>query len=755
MAGNRRAYEAAMKRAANLAWDKKWSRAIEEYRRALAEFPQDVTVLTGLGLAYAETRQLEQALAMYRDAARLSPDNPEVIQRVGHMLERLAQWREAAKAYALAGDAYLRLRDSSQAVELWQKAVILDPENLGALWSLAQAYESQGEARKAARQHLTMARVLYRQNHAADAIQHCNAALALEARNAEARDILEALTQGAPLPDGPMARLQPDASGKRTLDSFVVFEDIELKTATLADSERASPADRVREQSLAQLAETMFAEDADPKTMQANVLLAQGADYQTRGLTDKALNAYLKALGMGSDRPATRFNLGLLFREKRDFGHALEHLNHTLTDPDYILGAHFAIGECYHAWGKTTDALRHFLQVLKLIDSQTVAEKWVGALDKRYDLLTQAYLRQDGPETADRLIRSILSFLNSAGWGTKVIETRQQLDSLAGGSILITLAEILREPEGEMATTAINQIQRYLEQNMLFTALEECFWAIRQAPYCLPLHLRAADILIHEGQLEDAVHKYTTIAQTYQVRGQGENAIALYRRALEIAPMDIQVREQLIRMLIQAKTFDQAIEQYIAVADSYYQLAQVNRALEQYTEALKYAPQSDPSRHWEVNVLHRIGDIYVQRVNWRQAIKAYQRIKRVDGEDEKARSYLVDLYFKIGERDQALHELDELLEFHKTRQEARKTLSVLQDAVRSRPEELGLHMRLAKLCIDLHMKKEAIAELDTVGELQLNAGMTQEAIRTVQAIIRLSPEKVEGYQQLLAQLKTQ
>jgi hypothetical protein len=53
----------------------------------------------------------------------------------------------------------------------------------------------------------------------------------------------------------------------------------------------------------------------------------------------------------------------------------------------------------------------------------------------------------------------------------------------------------------------------------------------------------------------------------------------------------------------------------------------------------------------------------------------------------------------------------------------------------------------------MKMIKEAIAELDTIGELQLEAGMTQEAIRTIQAIIRLNPENVQGYRHLLAQLK--
>lgn len=753
MAGNQRAYDTAMKRAASLAWDKKWSRAIEEYRKALDEFPKDVTALTGLGLAYTETRQLQKALEVYRHAANLSPDNPEVIQRVGYMLERLAQWPDAANAYILSGDACLRLRDITQAIELWQKAAILDPENMRARQNLVRAYRAQGKIRLAARQHLIMARVQARRGRAEEAIEHCRAALELDRRNVEAQDILEALRRGLPLPDGPTARLQPTENGKRTLDSFVVFEDIEAGSSVLiGEAQRVSPADLVRQRSLGQMAEALFSEVSDPKKLEANRLLAQGADFEARGLTSKAISTYMSALEAGADTLAVHFNLGLLYREIRDFARSLDHLNRTLPDPEYALGAHFAMGECYHAWGKATEALRHLLEALRIVDAQIVDEGSVAELNAAYGQFSQKYARQDG-EVTQRLVQSLSSLFSNKEWRQQVVRIRQHLDSLAGGGVLATLAEAFAEPEADVAMTAISQIQEYVEQSMLFTALEECFWAIQKAPYYLPLHLRAADILVKEGRLEEAVHKYITVAETYKARGEMQRAILIYRKALEIAPMDVQVRERLIHMLIGAGFVDQALEQYMTIADAYYQLAQVNRAIEKYTEALKYATQGDPARHWEVNVLHRIGDIYMQRVNWRQAMRAYQRIKRIDEQDEKARLSLVDLYFKTEQRDEALRELDELIEFYGSHRQPRQVLSLLQDAIRSRPDELALHMRLAKLYIDTQMKEEAIAELDTVGEMQLNAGMTREAIRTIQAIIRLGPGNVHGYQQLLAQLK--
>ena len=74
--------------------------------------------------------------------------------------------------------------------------------------------------------------------------------------------------------------------------------------------------------------------------------------------------------------------------------------------------------------------------------------------------------------------------------------------------------------------------------------------------------------------------------------------------------------------------------------------------------------------------------------------------------------------------------------------------------LRSRPDELDLHMRLAKVYVDQGKREDAIAELDAIGELQLGMGRTQDARRTIQAIIRLGPDNVDGYRQLLAQLQS-
>jgi tetratricopeptide (TPR) repeat protein len=413
------------------------------------------------------------------------------------------------------------------------------------------------------------------------------------------------------------------------------------------------------------------------------------------------------------------------------------------------------MGETYYEWGKSADALSQLLEVLLTVDVETVRQEYRNALEAAYEQLFHQYADQADSEDARQFIESMISFLSIKGWGKRLQQVRQQLDSLAGGNLLVTLAEMLTEPSAEPAMMAMTQIARYLKKGLIFTALEECFWSIQQAPYYLPLHLRLADIQIIEGRPNEAVEKYITVAETYKIRGNLERAVAIYRKALETAPMNVAVREKLIEILIESRLYDQVIEQYISVADSYYQLAQVDQAIEKYGEALEYAPMGSPNRHWEANVLHRIGDIHQQRVDWRQAVKVYRRIKHVDSEDDKAPVYLVDLYFKTGQPDQALGELDELIEFYTNKQDLDGLISALRDIAASGQKEIALHMRLAKAYLDLQMKQEAITELDVVGNIQLEAGKTQEAIRTIQAIIRLGPENVRAYRQLLSQIQAQ
>lgn len=781
MAGNRRIYEEAMRRGHNYAWDKQWDKAIAEYERAAAEFPNDIVVNTSLGMAYLETQQLDRALQAYQRVCRVAPDDVVAWARLADVQERLGRLEEAAESYVIMADLYLRQRDVKRAIETWVRATRLDPGNITAHKNLARTYATQGKVRSAVREYLALARIYERQGATDQAIAHCQQALELDPHNGEVLAVLDRLRHGERLAPPPRPReLRPEApppppppEAEEEEEKWEEEIEILAPAAPIDEAEEGNLVEIARRRAMAALAELLFEEageevsveaqsaqatgraarQAESARLQINALIGQALDYQTRGLVEQAIDAYRRAIEAGLDNPAVHLNLGLLYQRKLQFDDAIAHLTQALRDPAYCLGAHFALGECYRATGHVDKALEHCTEALKIVDIQLTRHDQARALSQHYKSLLESYLNRGDREQTLAFVDAMMGFLGHKDWLRRVREARRCMDSLAGDGVVMSLAEMLEMPGAEDVLPIIATIQDYLKQGLFYTAMEECLWAISAVPTYLPLHLCLAEILIQEGHVDEAVKKCLTVASVYELRGEDHQAIGIYKRVLKVAPMDVAVRSRLIDLLIENDEVDQALEQLLILADAYYQLAQTEKALSTYNRALRLAPQGSPGRNWTVQILHRIGDINTQLLDWREAVAIYQQIKRLSPADEKARQSLVDLYYKLGQPRRALAELDELLELYRSKGRLPKAISFLEELLQFRPEEIPLHKRLSQVYLEVGRKEDAVAELDTLGELQLQAGQRAEAIKTIEAIIALNPDNVDAYRQLLLQMQ--
>ena len=149
-----------------------------------------------------------------------------------------------------------------------------------------------------------------------------------------------------------------------------------------------------------------------------------------------------------------------------------------------------------------------------------------------------------------------------------------------------------------------------------------------------------------------------------------------------------------------------------------------------------------------------MGDLDLQRLDWRQALRLYEQIKNLEPSDPKARSMLIDINHRLGQSRQALAEADDMLKYFAVAGRLPKAVEVLEELVRSQPEEVGVRTRLARIYQEMGRKAEAIAQLDSVGEIQLQSGNRAEAAKTLQSIIALGPDDIAGYKQLLAEIQS-
>jgi len=773
VAGDRKKFQVAMTHAQRFREQEDWTGAAKAYRFALAEFPNDQAAIIGFGQASLSAGKVDLARKAFQQALRLNPSNFQVLHYMAEIQEQMGQLDEAAETHLRVGNILASQNDLDTAIESWMFALNLVPDHVDAHHKLAQGLASQGKSREAARQFLTLGAIYQRRDNPDQTKTQIQEARALIGDEPGITAALDALAQGVAIDPDLIGDMPPPADPADTdrmfdLSDFTqtyheddLFED-EGDPFALWEEQEEQPQggliEFAQQNALTELANVVFEEDdagAFTTTIprdELNMLIIQAVDFQTQDDLPQAVDNYRQVVKAGMSNGAVLFNLGLLSKEVGQYDEAAKMLKASAQSENYGLPSHFALGQTYHAVGDLETALRHFIEAVKLVDTATIDQLKAREVAQHYETLADNYLAEGDEKKITAFINSLEGFFSRPDWENKVFEARQRMDSVAENGSGMTLAEYLETVETEVVITSLAMTQEYMRRNLLMTASEECLQAIQKVPSSLLLHVRLADILIKQDQSDAAITKYLTVAKVYLIRNQLDKAINIYQKILRLAPMDVTVRSKLIDLYISSKNIEQALDEYLILANSYYQLAQVDRALEKYNEALRLTTSLENADPWKVEILGQIGDIYNQRFDWTRAATAFEELLQINPHDERILRQQVDLYFKQRKMDQAIEVLDRLLNVYQQREQPELPLDLLKELVVNYPEEMYLRQKLAEAYIQNRMKQSAIAELDALGEMQLEKGLRGEATRTIETILELQPEDVEGYRRLLAQI---
>jgi tetratricopeptide (TPR) repeat protein len=356
------------------------------------------------------------------------------------------------------------------------------------------------------------------------------------------------------------------------------------------------------------------------------------------------------------------------------------------------------------------------------------------------------------PERVEKLGQTLVEFLGQRGWEEEARQARKRLDGLARSGAVLSLAEIISLPDSEDVLRSVALAQEYIRRQKPYRAIEEMLYAIGQAPYYLPLHHMLGSFLQENGNVEAASYKFRTISRVYEIRGQDAQALATYQQILELSPLDTQVHNHIIELFIRRGQIDDALNQYILLADAYYQLADSERARQMYDEALKLAPRGSTTNNWEVQILHQMADLDMQRLDWQSAIRDYEKILRIAPDDERAHLGLIRLYPRTGRPQRGINMLDNLLKGYLKSRKAQKALSIMEELVQDAPENIALRGRIAQLSLNMGLRDKAMQHLDILGDLQLEAGDKEGAARTIETIISLNPPNADAYANLYREM---
>lgn len=743
MAGNREEYDQAMNAGHNAAWDQEWSLAVAAYGQAIKEFPEDPEAHIHLGLSLLRAGRLDDSLKVYTRAHQLSPDDPIPLEKSADVLERMGRLKEAGQQYVNVAEIYLAQRDLDKAIGNWERATRLTPGLVTIHAKLAQAYERVGDNRKAIREYLTLAFNFQRGKETDKAIKAVQRALRLDSKNSQALNTLRALETGGEI-------LPP------------VFDDMDEPTSRLEEQDGFGYASRVvvgESDPLGPLGEAM----TDALGLLASYVIEsgqlnaagsaalQGLELHRQGLQKEAIEAYQRAESQ-IRHPALKLNLGVLLVLTGQPAEAVKHLGEATMHPQLQAGAFHALGRAYYDQGKHKQATRYLLQSLQAVDTSLALED--GEIDELTNLYDQLFTALEGStdEAMVAINKRFMKLLIGKDWKQRIAETRRQLEHTMRAEGEQAVKDILAAEGGDHLTDSVSLVDRYMRQGLLTLAMDEAHRAIEFSASYLPIHIRMAEIMMREGRVRQAISKYNTVAKTYLVRGENDRAASILSEVLEMAPLDISLRKSLIELLETEQRWDEVLDQYVDLADTYHQLGDFELSRDTYSSAEKLAARVKASPEKVVRIKHRIADIDQMRLDIRKAMKTYEEIVQLAQDDERARRMLVDLNFRQGNQVEAVKRLDELLSMYAKKKQVNSIIKLLEEMVTLYPNDTGLRNRLATIFEQLGRKEDAIKHLDALGELQLEAGQHQDACNTLRRIIKLNPAGAEDYQRLVAQL---
>ncbi|MBM3253944.1 MAG: tetratricopeptide repeat protein, partial [Candidatus Omnitrophica bacterium] len=203
----------------------------------------------------------------------------------------------------------------------------------------------------------------------------------------------------------------------------------------------------------------------------------------------------------------------------------------------------------------------------------------------------------------------------------------------------------------------------------------------------------------------DYILAYQEVGKIYMRLERFAEAIATYRRILELTPGDEKAQESLIAA-------------YISYGNLCYNSDRYEEAIEAFNNHLKLKPD-------EISVLNLLGYAYIALGRYDEAIRVYQRVLELDPEEEIAIHRLVDSYLELAKTYTAAGNHAEAIKVYRRALEPNNALS---------PQGLII------FCLE-------------IAEACKKAGYYAQAIKAYQNILALEPKDASGRIGLISCIK--
>ncbi|RKY19488.1 MAG: hypothetical protein DRP63_00525 [Planctomycetota bacterium] len=200
---------------------------------------------------------------------------------------------------------------------------------------------------------------------------------------------------------------------------------------------------------------------------------------------------------------------------------------------------------------------------------------------------------------------------------------------------------------------------QYANEGDLQTAIKIYKSLLANLPPTSVLRNRLAELYEKAGSAQEAAMEYAALADALLQEGADEDAFALYKKALELAPRNFTLHQKLFEFYLAKKNKEGAVQEGLFVARGFWRMNRLQEAKDVLERLLPLASENIEMRQMLINICLDLGQneeaikqyeylagYYKERGATEEMIQIYRKILAIDKERSDIRAELEKLLSK-------------------------------------------------------------------------------------------------------------
>jgi tetratricopeptide (TPR) repeat protein len=727
------------------------SAAVDTYQAMLRLTPEDLLLHTALAELYLKMEKQKEAIAEYLEIGKqleskrelpkaietyvriIEIDSEQFVAREKLISAFLAtnQTERALSAKLSLAQVYQKKNTLPMAIKLGQQILLTEPQHLAALNLVLECYQAQNNRARIPAIYHRLGKAYIDRKDANKAANMFRRVLEFTPENV---NVLLGLAEL-------LIELKAGAEAKKIFSQlggiFEKKQDLKRAIQTYEHILSLDPQDLATAEALVQLEQTWASKRPDliPTAQMVEHSLQLAKIYLQKNLFQEAESLAEQILRLA---PGEENVYRLLADTYQKTGRKDTAIQILLQLADVFLNQK-----------KTAQAIDEFQHILQLDSTQIETRK----------KLVDAYLAAKNNNDAANQLRILAEHYRTAQDYPNAIATfEQQLNLLPNNvEIIAQLAALYQETQAADSAIALytQLVDLYAKQGQSDKVSETYRTIVALDPENTDRREKLGQFYLKSGMIHEALLEYDVLATLLAQHSKFDEAIRVFLTMLNVDPNNLQIRVVIAEMYERMGSYSEAIAQFMAIAQSYLQTGDTEKALAMYQRAIALDPENTmiletlanlhkttKKKSSAIEIYTKLAITYFEKDKITKAKEIYQTILELEPENIESHGQLVKIALMQGRKPDAVKFSQALGTIFYKRKAIPEAITAYQEAIKLDEENFSLRKEFIDLLLNAKKNTDAALQYQEIAKVYSGQGKINDAVNAYRSAIKLDPENI-------------